>query len=104
MPRTPSDIAIDALRCLAAGATIVHNHIDIVLGGWADRCGALFGVLAPSMEIIPDALLYPTVNAEPVEQSFAHFPLLATAGCRIGVVDVGSVNLGFRVCELTGGC
>ena len=63
-------------------------------GGWSDSCGSLFGVLAASVGGRSHALLYPTVNAGPVEQSFAHFPLLAAAGCRIGVLDVGSVNLG----------
>src|SRR5215510_12997220 len=27
-PKEPAEIAEDALRCFAAGATVVHNHID----------------------------------------------------------------------------
>jgi 3-keto-5-aminohexanoate cleavage enzyme len=94
VPRIPAEIAPDALRCLRAGATIVHNHTDIVMVDGPTAAAHYLECWRPVWEVIPDALLYPTVNAGPVEQSFAHFPLLAAAGCRIGVVDVGSVNLG----------
>ena len=30
VPREPAEIAADALACLAAGAAIIHNHIDLV--------------------------------------------------------------------------
>jgi uncharacterized protein (DUF849 family) len=93
-PRTSAEIATDALQCLAAGATIVHNHIDMVMVDGPTAAAQYLQCWHPVWEVIPDALLYPTVNAGPVEQSFAHFPLLSAAGCRIGVVDVGSVNLG----------
>jgi len=94
VPRTPIEIANDALRCLAGGATIVHNHVDVVMVDGPTAAAHYLEGWRPVWEVIPDALLYPTVNAGPVEQSFAHFPLLAAVGCRIGVVDVGSVNLG----------
>jgi 3-keto-5-aminohexanoate cleavage enzyme len=94
VPRTPNEISKDALRCLSAGATIVHNHIDVVMVDGPTAAAQYLECWRSVWEVVPDALLYPTVNAGPVEQSFAHFPLLAAAGCRIGVVDVGSVNLG----------
>ncbi len=28
VPRTPAEIAEDGLRCLEAGASIIHNHND----------------------------------------------------------------------------
>jgi len=94
VPRLPAEIAADALRCLAAGATIVHHHIDAVMVDGPTAAAHYLECWRPVWVADPDALLYPTVNAGPVDQSFAHFPLLAAAGCRIGVVDVASVNLG----------
>jgi len=94
VPRAPVEISKDALQCFAAGAAIVHNHVDMVMVDGAIAAAHYLECWHPVWEVIPDAFLYPTVNAGPVEQSFAHFPLLAAAGCRIGVVDVGSVNLG----------
>ncbi len=94
VPRLSGEIAEDALKCFGAGAAIVHNHVDIVMVDGATAAAHYLECWRPVWKVIPDALLYPSVNAGPVEQSFAHFPLLAAAGCRIGVVDVGSVNLG----------
>jgi 3-keto-5-aminohexanoate cleavage enzyme len=94
VPRTPEEIAADALSCLAAGAAIVHNHVDLVMVDGPSAAACYLECWQPVWEAVPGALLYPTVNAGPVEQSFAHFPLLAAAGCRIGIVDTGSVNLG----------
>ena len=28
LPRTPSEVAADARRCIEAGASIVHTHLD----------------------------------------------------------------------------
>jgi uncharacterized protein (DUF849 family) len=94
VPRHPAEIAEDSLRCLAIGATIVHHHIDTVMVDGPTAAECYLECWRPIWERVPRALLYPTVNAGPVEQSFAHFSLLAAAGCRIGVVDAGSVNLG----------
>jgi 3-keto-5-aminohexanoate cleavage enzyme len=94
VPRLPAEIADDALRCLAGGASIVHNHVDVVMVDGPTAAARYLECWRPIWEKVPGALLYPTVNAGPVEQSFAHLPLLAAAGCRIGIVDSGSVNLG----------
>jgi 3-keto-5-aminohexanoate cleavage enzyme len=94
VPRVPAEIAEDSLRCLGAGATLVHNHVDVALVDGAIAAARYLEGWRPVWEAVPDALLYPTVNAGPVEMSFAHFPLLASAGCRIGIIDAGSVNLG----------
>ncbi len=83
VPRSPSEIAEDSVRCFAAGATIVHHHIDAVLVDGATAAASYLASWRPVWERIPGALLYPTVNAGPVEQSFAHFAPLAAAGCRI---------------------
>jgi 3-keto-5-aminohexanoate cleavage enzyme len=94
VPRRSAEIADDAKRCLAAGAAIVHNHVDVVMVDGPTAAASYLECWRPVWETAPGALLSPTVNAGPVEMSFAHFPLLAAAGCRIGIVDPGSVNLG----------
>ncbi|MGP8061326.1 MAG: 3-keto-5-aminohexanoate cleavage protein [Acidimicrobiales bacterium] len=94
VPRLPLEIAEDALQCFSAGATIVHNHVDVVMVDGPTAAEHYLECWHPIWDVIPGALLYPTVNAGPVQQSFAHFPNLAAAGCRIGIVDAGSVNLG----------
>jgi len=96
VPRSPGEIAADGLRCLAAGAAIVHSHnaemavpaaraADLYLAAWRPLLGAR-----------PDAIVYPTVGAgATIVEKYAHIPLLVEAGVlRMGLVDPGSVNLG----------
>jgi 3-keto-5-aminohexanoate cleavage enzyme len=94
VPRLPAEISSDALRCFAAGASIVHNHVDVVMADGPSAAAAYLECWGPVWDAVPGALLYPTVNGGPVATSFSHFPILADAGCRIGVIDAGSVNLG----------
>ena len=102
VPRTRDEVAADGLRCLEAGAAIVHNHNDEPVVGGAS------GVHAPQPYIDawrgilrerPDALLYPTMASggpnTTIAERYAHIPALAAAGVlRIGLVDPGSVNVG----------
>ncbi len=94
VPRSADEITADILACLDAGAAIVHNHVDVVMVDGDTAAAAYLDSWKPVWEQVPEALLYPTVNAGPVEMSYAHLPHLAAAGCRIGIVDAGSVNLG----------
>lgn len=94
VPRSAEEITADALRCFAAGAAIVHNHVGVYMVNGPIAAAAYLESWQSVWEAIPGALLYPTVNGGPVEQSYGHFAYLAAAGCRIGVVDPGSVNLG----------
>jgi uncharacterized protein (DUF849 family) len=95
-PREPAEIAEDALRCLAAGAAIVHNHVDVFAVDGEVAAERYLEGWRPVLAERPDALLYPTVNAGPdVQTSYAHLPYLADAcGMRMGLSDPGSVNLG----------
>jgi 3-keto-5-aminohexanoate cleavage enzyme len=94
VPRSAAEITADALACLEEGATIVHNHVDLVMVDGPAAATCYLESWEPVWRKVPGALLYPTVNAGPVEMSFSHLPLLAAAGCRIGIIDAGSVNLG----------
>jgi 3-keto-5-aminohexanoate cleavage enzyme len=96
VPRQPDEIADAARQCFERGASIVHNHIDVVAVPGEEAAARYVEGWAPVLEARPDALLYPTTNFGPgVEGAYAHLePLVATAALRIGIVDPGSVNLG----------
>lgn len=96
MPRAPAEIAADALRCLAAGAAIVHSHnADMTVGGH-ETAALYLEAWRPVLAARPDAILYPTVGlGATIEERYAHEAILAEAGVlRMGLLDPGSVNLG----------
>jgi uncharacterized protein (DUF849 family) len=102
VPRTPAEIAADGLRCVAAGAAIVHNHNDEpVIGGPtgahdpAPYVTAWRAILAER----PDAILYPTMAGggphTTFDERYSHIVALAEEGINfMGLVDPGSVNVG----------
>lgn len=102
VPRSPTEITADALRCLEAGASIVHNHTDdpIFDGVTAAHSPAPYiEAWRPVLEKHPGAFLYPTMTGggphTTVEQRYGHLPAIARAGClTMGIVDPGSVNIG----------
>lgn len=99
VPVSPDEIAADALACFDAGAAIVHNHIDQF--GLPD--GETAARYLEAWELVfaerPDALLYPTVNADAAGRiTYDHLAVLARhPNVRLGLVDPGSVNLGRSV-------
>ncbi len=102
VPRSPAEITADAMRCLEAGASIVHNHTDdpIFDGVTAAHSPAPYiEAWRPVLEKHPRAFLYPTMTGggphTTVEQRYGHLPAIARAGClTMGIVDPGSVNIG----------
>jgi uncharacterized protein (DUF849 family) len=102
VPRTPAEIAADALACIEAGATIVHNHnddpvIDMVTA--AHDAGPYVEAWSVVLEKAPGAFLYPTMTGggphTTIERRYGHIPRLAEAGVlTMGIVDPGSVNIG----------
>jgi uncharacterized protein (DUF849 family) len=96
VPTSPDEIARDALACMAAGAAIVHNHIDdFALTGETAAARYLEG-WRPVVRARADAILYCTVAlGGSIEARYAHVPPLAASGLmRMGVLDPGSTNLG----------
>lgn len=94
VPRTPDEIANDALASIAAGAAIVHNHIDLAGVDMDTAVARYLEGWRPVLEERPDALLYPTVHFGP-PISYEHLvPLAASGLLRLGLTDPGSVNLG----------
>lgn len=102
VPRSPAEITADALACLEAGATLVHNHTDdpIFDGVTAAHSPEPYiEAWRPVLEKQPDAFLYPTMTGggphTTIEQRYGHLPAIARAGClTMGIVDPGSVNIG----------
>jgi uncharacterized protein (DUF849 family) len=96
VPRGPAEVASDALACFAAGAAIVHSHVErFGLGSPDATAEAYLEGWRPVLEARPDALLYPTVEIGPAGVTYDHLRPLAAAGAiRLGLCDPGSVNLG----------
>jgi len=101
VPRTPAEIADDAVRCLDAGAAIIHNHNDdAVLGGSSVHDPAPY--LTAWRRILRErsgAILYPTMGSGgphvTIEQRYAHVEALAAEGVLgLALVDPGSTNIG----------
>jgi uncharacterized protein (DUF849 family) len=66
VPRAPTEIAEDALRCVEAGASIIHNHTEDSLWDPPDRVHAAEPYIeawTPVLAAHPDALTYPTMGS-----------------------------------------
>jgi 3-keto-5-aminohexanoate cleavage enzyme len=101
VPRTPAEITADALACIRAGATIVHNHNDepMRVPDGVHSPDPYVAAWSPVVDAHPDVLLYATMAsggaAIPIRTRWAHQVTLARAGLsRMGLVDPGSVSLG----------
>lgn len=95
VPVEPSEIAVDALACLEAGAAIIHNHIDLYGASVEQAAQRYLEGWQPVLAARPDALLYPTIHfGADYAISYEHLIPLAAAGLRVGLTDPGSVNLG----------
>ncbi len=102
VPRTPEEIAEEAIRCIEAGASIIHNHNDdpvLDMVTRAHAAGPYVEAWRPVLERHPGVFLYPTMTGggphTTVEERYGHIPKIADAGVlRMGIVDPGSVNLG----------
>lgn len=96
VPCTPAEIAADAIRCIDAGATIIHAHNhDITLTG-KEAAQPYLEAFAPVMEARPQTLWYPTSNSSrEAETKLEHVALIAERiPVHFGVLDPGSTNLG----------
>ncbi len=96
VPTDPGEIARDGVASLAAGAAIVHTHIDDFARTGAAAAERYLEGWRPIVRARPDAILYCTVAiGGSVADRFSHVPPLADSGLmRMGVLDPGSVNLG----------
>ena len=101
VPRTPEEVARDAIRCLDAGASIIHNHTDdpIFDGVTASHDAKPYiEAWRTVLERHPGAFLYPTMTGggphTTIERRYGHLQEIADAGVlTMGIVDPGSLNL-----------
>ncbi|MBK7947597.1 MAG: 3-keto-5-aminohexanoate cleavage protein [Deltaproteobacteria bacterium] len=94
-PQTQAALIADAIRCIEAGASIVHTHApDISVSGEA-AARLYLEHFAPIHARFPDAILYPTlVFGKTIEEKTSHIePLKRIFPLRMGFVDPGSINL-----------
>jgi 3-keto-5-aminohexanoate cleavage enzyme len=94
VPRTPEEIATDALACLEAGAAIIHNHIDLTGVSEDEAAERYLEAWRVVLAERPDALWYPTVHFGTTLSLEHLFPIASSGLLRLGLTDPGSVNLG----------
>ncbi len=102
VPRTPEEIAAESIRCIEAGATIIHNHNDDPVLDMVTRAhdaSPYIEAWGPVLARYPEAFLYPTMTGggphTTVEERYGHIRQIADAGVlRMGIVDPGSANIG----------
>ena len=93
-PKSAEEIAEDALACLAAGAAIVHTHINGYETSGDAAVEEYVRGWAPVLAERPDAILYGSIaNGRTPEERFGHYRALAEAGMRMATLDPGSLNL-----------
>lgn len=95
VPRAPQEIAADGIACLAAGAGMLHNHIDdpFLTGEVAaDEYGQGWSAIRASD---PHAILCPTMAAgTDLAGRISHFaPCASRYGARMAPLDPGSMNM-----------
>jgi uncharacterized protein (DUF849 family) len=105
VPETASELADEAIKCLDAGATIVHAHTNKPSENVAEGVQAYVDVFTPVRKKHPHAILYPTANFDPVvyhknrtvwapEIQSGHYRPLAEAGlANMILLDTGVVPL-----------
>jgi uncharacterized protein (DUF849 family) len=96
VPATAEDQAVDALACVAAGATVIHTHAPNIVVPAAEAAEQYAIAYRPVVEKHPGIICYPTTGVGgTIEDRYGHVELLDDMGLvRAGFVDTGSVNLG----------
>jgi 3-keto-5-aminohexanoate cleavage enzyme len=100
VPITPDEIATVGLACFAAGASIVHQHDDVLSApshSIEEMAARSLAAYQPMLSARPDGIMYPTTNFGdgPIGERWGHHELLAAAGViRMGLLDPGSLSLG----------
>ncbi len=95
-PRKPEEIVADVLRCLDAGASIIHAHTDDIRKTGRDAAESYLAAWRPILGERPDTLWYPTLaGGADMAESILHIDLLADEiELRLGLCDPGSTNIG----------
>ena len=94
VPISPDEVAAEALDAMAAGAAVIHSHIEDYQTNGAAAAERYLTAYRPIMRERPDAILCPTAcMGASIEERWRHMELMAQSGLvRMGVLDPGSVN------------
>lgn len=93
-PRSPEEIAQSALACIAAGARIIHNHIDDLTITGEPAAARYAEGWKPVFAFHPDAIICPTLTvAKDPDDAVAHLAPCARSGAAMAPLDPGSENL-----------
>jgi 3-keto-5-aminohexanoate cleavage enzyme len=102
VPRTVDEIVEDGLRCIDAGASVVHHHNDEPNFGGATRhcAGPYIDAWKRLRAARPGLLLHPTMAGatadSTIEERFAHVVELYDAGLEpVATCDAGTLALAF---------
>ncbi len=102
IPISPEEIAIETVKCLDAGASMVHAHNkDPGITG-REAAEEYLRTWRSVLAQRPNTLWYPTLvgDDDPSHTGVEHVEILAQeVGLRIGCVDPGSVNLATHLVE-----
>ena len=95
VPRTPEEIAENALRCIELGASVIHSHVHSISLPADESVDLYTRSWKPILAERPDALVYPTqITGPTMADKMAHVAgLVETSGIRIGIVDPGCLNM-----------
>jgi uncharacterized protein (DUF849 family) len=101
VPQSEDELVDDALACVEAGASVVHNHnSEAVIGGPAAHDPAPYRrVWRRIRASFPDIICYPTMAGGgpgiDITERYSHVEALAASGdLDLGLVDPGTTNIG----------
>ena len=97
VPRKPEEIAADVIRCLDAGASLIHAHNDDIQQSGRAAADLYLAAWRPILAKRPGTLWYPTLagGVSGMPDAIAHVEILAREiGLRVGICDPGSTNIG----------
>jgi len=101
VPRSVDEIVADALACLDAGASVIHNHNDeAVIGGAPGHDPAPYAAAWRRVRArYPEVICYPTMagggHGIDIATRYAHIDALAASrDLDLGLVDPGTTNIG----------
>jgi uncharacterized protein (DUF849 family) len=104
-PETPAEIAEETIKCLDAGATIIHAHSNEPNQDVAAAARAYIDAFTPVRKNHPHAIIYPTANFDPAayhenrtvwspEIQSGHYRPIAEAGlANMILLDTGVVPI-----------
>lgn len=95
VPKTPAEVAADAIACIDAGASVIHSHIEKLSVLGKPAADAYMEAYRAIIAERPDAILCPTAGAGgTLQERWEHTELIAQSGLiKMTVLDPGSVNM-----------